>query len=94
MSALEDCRFIVQEPKPIVAFKGIDAIAIDVELLLRVTSPANRVPARNEIIDVVSQHCATHGLGFAMPAHAYLVVSSQGDKIEASGSVRALPRAL
>jgi small-conductance mechanosensitive channel len=93
-SALEDCRFIVQEPKPIVAFKGIDAIAIDVELLFRVTSPANRAPARNEIIDVVSQHCATHGLGFAMPAHAYLVASSQGDKIEESGSVRALSRAL
>lgn len=94
VSALEDCRFIVQEPKPVVAFKGIDAIAIDVELLFRVTSPANRVPARNEIINVVSQQCATHGLGFAMPAQAYLVVPSLGDKMEKSGSVGGLPRAL
>lgn len=93
-SALEDCRCIVQEPKPIVAFKGIDAIAIDVELLFRVTSPANRAPARNEIIDVVSQHCAAHGLGFAMPAHAYLVVSNHGNNGEATNSVRALPGAL
>ncbi len=93
-SALGDCLCIVQDPEPIVAFKGIDAIAIDVELQFRVTSPANRTPARNEIINIVSTHCAAHGLVIAMPAYAYLVVARQGDKTEEPGSVRALPRAL
>jgi hypothetical protein len=60
-TALDDCRCIVQDPKPGVALKGIDAMAIDVELQFRVTSPANRTPARNEIIDVVSQRCAAEG---------------------------------
>lgn len=91
-TALEDCQRIVQTPKPIVAFKGIDAFAIDVELQFRVTSPANRTPARNEVIDVVSRHCAENGLRLAMPAHAYLVVPAiDGDK--KASAVTPLPRA-
>lgn len=92
-AALDECQRIVQTPKPIVAFKGIDAIAVDVELQFRVTSPANRTPARNEVIDVVSRHCAENGLQFAMPAHAYLVVPAiDGDK--KANTVRPLSRAL
>jgi len=76
-SALKECRYIVQEPPPVAAFKGIDAIAVDVELQFRVLGPADRTPARNEIIDVVSRHCGSHGLHFAMPAHTYLVVPNE-----------------
>jgi small-conductance mechanosensitive channel len=71
-SALASCQFVVQAPAPIVAMKGIDAVAIDVELQFRVTAPSARTPARNEVIDVVHQHCALHGLSLAMPAQGYL----------------------
>ncbi|MFK0206536.1 mechanosensitive ion channel family protein [Agrobacterium sp. NPDC090283] len=71
-SAMQTCQCIVQSPVPIVALKGIDAVAIDIELQFRVTAPAARTPARNEVIDVVHQHCAAHGLSFAMPVQSYL----------------------
>jgi small-conductance mechanosensitive channel len=92
-SALDQCGCIVQDPRPVVAFKGIDAIAVDVELQFRVTSPANRTPARNEIIDVVSQHCEANGLSLAMPAGSYLVLP-QHDGKERMATTAALPRAL
>jgi small-conductance mechanosensitive channel len=90
-AALADCSCIVQEPRPVVALKGIDTIAVDVELQFRVTSPANRTPARNEIIDVISRHCAANGLSFAMPAHAYLSVPNDLKQVK---PVPTLPRAL
>ena len=74
-SALDRCRSIVQDPKPVVAFKGIDAAAVDVELQFRVLSPADRTPARNEIIDAISRCFAANGLAFAMPALSHLVLS-------------------
>lgn len=92
-AALDECQRIVQTPKPIVAFKGIDAIAIDVEFQFRVTSPANRTPARNEVIDVVSRHCAANGLKLAMPAHAYLIVPTTDGGRE-TAAVAPLSRAL
>jgi small-conductance mechanosensitive channel len=92
-SALDQCGCIVQDPRPVVAFKGIDAIAVDVELQFRVTSPANRTPARNEIIDVVSQHCEANGLSLAMLAGSYLVLP-QHDGKERMAITAALARAL
>lgn len=71
-TALQSCQTIVQDPAPIVALKAIDAIAIEAELQFRVTSPANRTPARNEVIDVVHQHCEANGLEFALPPQSYL----------------------
>lgn len=93
-SALGKCRCIVQDPKPVVALRGIDAVAIDIELQFRVASPSNRTPARNEIIDVVSTHCAENGLSFAMPAQSYLVMPKRFADETNISAIAALPRAL
>jgi small-conductance mechanosensitive channel len=93
-TALDDCGCIVQDPKPVVALKGIDDVAIDVELQFRVTSPANRTPARNEIIDVVSQRCAVHGIAFAMPAASYLILPKANHEETKTTAVVALSRTL
>jgi small-conductance mechanosensitive channel len=74
-SALQTCQCIVQSPSPIVALKGIDAIALDIELQFRVTAPAARTPARNEVIDTIHQHCGSHGLSLAFPAQSYLGIA-------------------
>ncbi|MDB5550429.1 MAG: mechanosensitive ion channel family protein, partial [Rhizobium sp.] len=72
--AMQTCQYIVQDPAPLVAVKGMDAVAIEIELLFRVTSPAGRTLARNEVIDVVYQHCAANGLAFAPPPQSFLHV--------------------
>ena len=66
-TALQSCTQIVQDPPPIVSLKGIDAVAIEAELQFRVTSPANRTPARNEVVDLVHRQCSESGLSFAPP---------------------------
>jgi small-conductance mechanosensitive channel len=72
----------------------MDAMAIDVELQFRVTSPANRTPARNEIIDVVSQRCAAEGIALAMPALSYLVLPKANEDEMKTTAIAALSRAL
>jgi hypothetical protein len=57
----------VQEPPPVVALVGLDATALEIELQFRVTSPAQRTPARNELLDLVYRHCKSAGLLLAMP---------------------------
>jgi len=91
ISVLQTCRCIVQDPKPVVALKGIDAIALDIELQFRVTSPAQRTPARNEVINAVHQQLARSGLSFAMPSHSFLVSAAtiSGNTV-ARSSARAL----
>ncbi|ACP23259.1 probable integral membrane protein (plasmid) [Sinorhizobium fredii NGR234] len=71
-TALESCERIVQDPPPSVGLKAIDAVAIEAELMFRVVGPANRTPARNEVIDQVDRHCKESGLSFAMPPQSYL----------------------
>ena len=66
-SVLLSCNSIVNEPPPIVALKGLDATALEIELLFRVSSPAQRTPARNEVLDLVYRHCKSAGLLLAMP---------------------------
>lgn len=87
-TALQGCMRIVQDPPPIVALKGIDAVAIETELQFRVTSPADRTPARNEVIDLVHRHCRERGLSLAMPPQSYLyAMPGAGEvKLRSSGS--------
>ncbi len=56
-TALASCNSIVREPPPVVALKGLDATALEVELQFRVTSPSQRVTARNEVLDLVYRQC-------------------------------------
>ena len=66
-SVLLSCNSIVKEPPPIVALKGLDATALEIELQFRVANPAQRTPARNEVLDLVYRHCKSAGLLLAMP---------------------------
>jgi small-conductance mechanosensitive channel len=94
-TAMQTCQYIVQDPAPLVAVKGMDAVAIEIELLFRVTSPAGRTLARNEVIDVVHQHCAASGLAFAPPPQSFLYVhAGRLGNQDASAAVQPLSRAL
>ncbi len=73
LTALQSCDRIVKDPPPTIALKAIDAIAIEIELQFRVASAASRIPAQNEIIDLVYQHCKTNGLSLAMPAQSFVM---------------------
>jgi small-conductance mechanosensitive channel len=83
MEALGTCRCIVQNPAPVVVIRGIDAVAIEIELQLRVASPASRTPARNEVLDIVFQQCTVRDIGFAPSLSGYLWMSS-GRRIPAA----------
>ncbi len=72
-AVLDSCNAIVKQPAPIVGLVGIDASAITVELQFRVTSPAQRGPARNEVIDLVYRHCRANGVQLALPAGSLLI---------------------
>jgi small-conductance mechanosensitive channel len=65
-SVLSSCNSIVKEPPPVVALKGLDATALEIELQFRVSGPAQRTPARNEVLDLVYRHCKAAGLLLAM----------------------------
>lgn len=69
-AVLSGCRCIVADPPPVVALKGLDATALDIELQFRVESPAQRTPARNEVFDRVYRHCKAAGLSLAAPPTA------------------------
>lgn len=75
-AVLDSCNAIVKQPPPTVGLVGIDASAITVELQFRVTSPAQRGPARNEIIDLVYRHCRANGVQLALPPESMLMRSS------------------
>jgi small-conductance mechanosensitive channel len=69
-SVLAGCNTIVREPPPLVALKGVDATALEIELQFRVTSPSVRTKARNEVIDLFYRHCKSAGLLLATPPAA------------------------
>jgi small-conductance mechanosensitive channel len=73
-SVLLSCNSIVKEASPIVALKGVDATAVEVELLFRVASPLQRIPARNEVLDLAYRHCKSAGLLLAMPPASAVVM--------------------
>jgi small-conductance mechanosensitive channel len=69
-NVLLSCNTIVKEPPPMVALKGVDATAIEVQLRYQVLNPARRIPARNEVLDLVYRHCKSAGLLLALPPTA------------------------
>jgi small-conductance mechanosensitive channel len=73
-AVLQKCQRIVKEPAPLVALKDIDAVAIGMDLFFCVAGPADRLLARNEVIDTVHRHCEANGLSLAMSPQSYAVV--------------------
>ncbi|MDK1373503.1 MULTISPECIES: mechanosensitive ion channel family protein [unclassified Sinorhizobium] len=74
--AMIGANYIVHDPAPIVALKGVDAMAVEVELQYRVRHPADRTPARNELIDLVYRQCAAMDLSLALPTTASVLTES------------------
>ncbi len=74
-SVLLSCSSIVQGPPPTVALKGLDAVALEVELQFRVASPARRTQARSEVLDLVYRHCKSAGLLLAVPAESLVAMT-------------------
>jgi small-conductance mechanosensitive channel len=88
-TALQGSTRIVQDPAPVVALKGIDATAIETELQFRVASPADRTPARNEVIDLVHSHCRESGISLALPPQSalYALPGVSEVKLRSSGAL-------
>jgi small-conductance mechanosensitive channel len=70
---LKSSNTIVQEPPPSVSLVGINGAAMELNLLFRVRSPLQRIPARNEIIDLVYRHCTANGVVLALPPSTMLI---------------------
>lgn len=81
LSVLQASIRIVKDPPPAVALKSIDAVAIEVELRFRVASLAVGISAKNEIIDLIHDHCEAGGLSLAMPAQSlvYVPATTRGE---------------
>ena len=66
-NVLQSSNLIVKEPTPVVAIKGIDATAIEIGLIFRVSHVGKRLPAMNEVYDLVYRHIRAAGLVLAVP---------------------------
>ncbi|ATU90548.1 mechanosensitive ion channel family protein [Phyllobacterium zundukense] len=65
---LLSCNSIVRDPAPLVSLKNLDATAIEVELLFQVSSIAQSIAAKNELIDLIYRHTKSAGLLLSSPA--------------------------
>jgi CRP-like cAMP-binding protein len=75
-SVLLSCTSILAEPPPTVALKGLDALALEVDLQFAVASLSKRTRARNEVLDLVYRHCKSAGLLLAMPPESGVVMTN------------------
>ncbi|WP_112700887.1 mechanosensitive ion channel family protein [Brucella intermedia] len=87
-TALCGCNFIIKDPQPAVALRGVDATAVDVDLFFRVKDPSNIIKARNEVIDLIMRHCKAAGLVFA-PASSVIVTNEASSSVENEESIDA-----
>lgn len=60
---------------PLVSLKGLDALAMDIDLLFYVSHPAERIGARNEVADLVYRQCRASGIALAPPKSATILWS-------------------
>jgi hypothetical protein len=97
-SVLLSCSSTISEPAPTVALKGLDAVALEVELQFRVASPAQRTQARSEVLDLVYRHRKSAGLLLAMPRESVVAMtelptkeSARPPRVESSGVIDAIP---
>ncbi|RWK40066.1 mechanosensitive ion channel family protein [Mesorhizobium sp.] len=74
-AALQSSNTILREPPPVVAIKALDATAIEVDLFFRVANVGQRIPATNEIFDLVYRHSKSAGLRLATPPSSSIVMN-------------------
>ena len=75
--ALNNCNGILHDPPPAALLVGLSAAAIELELQFRVRGPAQRGAARNEVIDLVYQHCDANGLRLARSAGTLVMEAAE-----------------
>lgn len=74
-AALQSSNIILKEPPPSVAIRGLDAIAIEVDLYFRVANVGQRIAATNEIFDLVYRHSKSAELLLATPSSSSIFMS-------------------
>ncbi|MBA8881041.1 mechanosensitive ion channel family protein [Phyllobacterium myrsinacearum] len=74
-TALTSCNTILKQTPPVVALKSLNAEALEIELIFQVAHVAERVQARNEVLDLVYRHCKSAGLLLAKPASSIFAVT-------------------
>jgi small-conductance mechanosensitive channel/CRP-like cAMP-binding protein len=74
-AALQSSNMILREPPPVVAIKALDATAIEVDLFFRVANVGQRIPATNEIFDLVYRHSKSAGLRLATPPSSSILMN-------------------
>lgn len=67
---------ILHDRAPVVALKGVDVFAIELELQFHVRHPADRILAKNELIDLVYRQCAATGISLALPVSSAVLVEN------------------
>ena len=70
---------IVKDPPPQVALRNLDAGAVEVELLYRVSSVSQGIAARNELIDLIYRHTKAAGLRLATSASSVSLEVKEAD---------------
>lgn len=86
-AALESADHIRRTPPPAVAIKAMDAAAIELDLIFRVSDVGLRLAARNEIHDLVHRHVRAAGLALAPPRATLIGLRD----LPSSGSARLAP---
>lgn len=74
-AALQSSNTILRDPPPVVAIKALDATAIEVDLFFRVANVGQRIPAKNEIFDLVYRHSKSAGLRLATPPSSAILMN-------------------
>jgi small-conductance mechanosensitive channel/CRP-like cAMP-binding protein len=74
-TALASCNTILKQPAPVVVLKSLNAEALEIDLVFQVAQVAQRVQARNEVLDLVYRHCKSAGLLLAKPASSIFAVN-------------------
>ncbi|TPJ73682.1 mechanosensitive ion channel [Mesorhizobium sp. B2-5-13] len=72
-SALLSCNSILKEPAPLVVVRDLNAVAIEIDLLVHVENVGRRIAARNEVFDLVYRHAKSTGLLLAAPPSSIAV---------------------
>lgn len=92
-AALASSNIILQEPLPVVAIRGLDATAVEVELAFRVAKVGQRTAARNEIFDLVYRHAKSAGLRLAAPPTSAMP-TQEPPADDTTGQAQVTPRGL
>jgi len=90
--ALLGANVIVQEPPPVVALQGLDAIALGLDICFNVRHIADRIAAQNEIVDLLYRQFRAERMEFAPPAQSFSIAGNDPGRMEKAASVRELVR--